>query len=494
MITRHLSIFILFFSLCTATAQETKVFKAKPGYDLKHGVKEVMRLKSGLIVFMRVEPTEIIEVAVGIDEGVGTDERIFFMETYNIGKNVKSLLLPKWVKQLDTLPSGFFLTQENNQVLYDERGKKITEFNMLFKPNIFSHFLIAPITGNISNKNYYDPFGGGLIQNYEWVAGVYDLEQNAKEVWRDTITEVEFQNNMIFLKNSLRSEKSWLFDSSMKPVFSETYSPKLLLDSLVMVEDKKTRKFGFVYTSGKVAIPIMYDNLEIDRNLVFTSFDDLIELIQLKQLYIKAVIGDSAYLYNSQFERIYGDVNFDFEMKWTKDRRMFFELKKDKETRGLIDSLGQVIIPFGKWRIELGKSHVLVTWPNTKERRFESAIYNYSGKRLFGESFRKIETFENDIAVFVNLDSGEAFLANLKTEKILTLQSGLKYEEYSEGTFLFRYKDKLYSFYDNHGKFMFEIKADRVDGFFDGKAEVFIGKKSGAVDEQGNWVKPLKKY
>mgnify|MGYP006174029797 CR=1 FL=1 len=149
-IARYLSIFILLFSLYTANAQETIVFKAKPGYDQKHGVKEVMHLKSGLIVFMRVEPTETIEVAVGIDEGVGADERVFFMETYNIGKSMKSLLLPKWVEQLDTLPSGFFLAKKNNRVLYDERGKKITEFKDTFKE---SYNLGDVITVDIFHEN-----------------------------------------------------------------------------------------------------------------------------------------------------------------------------------------------------------------------------------------------------------------------------------------------------------------------------------------------------
>jgi len=109
-----------------------------------------------------------------------------------------------------------------------------------------------------------------------------------------------------------------------------------------------------------------------------------------------------------------------------------------------------------------------------------------------GESFGAVRPFDNNIGVFIVPGFSEAFLADIKTEKVLTLQSLIDFDGYSENTFSF-YDDVNWYFYDDHGTFMFEIKADRVEEFSNGEAQVFVGKKAGSIDRQGNWVKPLKK-
>ncbi len=287
------------------------------------------------------------------------------------------------------------------------------------------------------------------------------------------VSAEDFENGiadvMVKVENQPGPKHSYI-NKTGKPI-TEFDVVTLQSEGLILV--RKEYKKGFIDTSGKVVIPIQFDDAKHFKE------------------------GFTAVKENEKWGCI--DKTGKFIVPPT------FDLMKDEFSEGMIG-----VKVNGKWGFidATGELKVLPQYDDVgyfseglasvlKEGKY--GYVDKTGNMVIQSSFSKAFKFENGIARVVgSFEAKENDQTKIKEGWILIDQNGKPVSQvmfvkeinrFEEGIASVRGLDNKYSYIDQKRNFLTETKFDRADPWFrNGIARVYVGKKMGYIDKTGKYI------
>jgi hypothetical protein len=238
--------------------------------------------------------------------------------------------------------------------------------------------------------------------------------------------------------------------------------PKGFEDGLIPVEVEN--KWGFINTSGKVAIPIKYKRI--------TAFNGGYASAKCKRKnYVLDTLGN---------EILVNDKNVKVIKSFSEQLAPF--VSRDKKL-GFIDNNGKVIL---KPKFEsVGYFNAGLAWVRLS---YDMPIgyINTKGEWAIEPKFTTAKNFDPESGMAL-VKIGETWFYVNKEGQMLFMNTLATYGDFSEGLAYGREYGK-YGFFNNKGEWIIPPQFNAVRDFKNGFAAVRVDDKWGVIDKKGNWV------
>jgi hypothetical protein len=225
----------------------------------------------------------------------------------------------------------------------------------------------------------------------------------------------------------------------------------------------KDRKWGYLNTSGKVAIPIKYDNASIfSGGFAVAKIDG------------KIVILDKQYR-----EHPVTDVTIDEIRLFTEDLAPFVSVNN---LMGFVDYNGKIVIQ-PKF-MSVGYFSADLAWV----RKIDEMIgyVDKKGEWIIQPQFEVAKSFDSISGMARIRLNGKMGFTNKKGE-ILYVNDAEDFGDFSEGLCWGR-KNNQVGFFNNKGEWIIPPQFLTARDFKNGYAAARISKKWGIIDKEGKWI------
>lgn len=475
---------------------QNEIFEARPGYDKSFGIQPVDTLNSGLVIFKKAQPEEVLELVSADDETEhSTDISTYFSWQFNFGFSKAKLLLKEWVYSVDLISENYLLTGSGEYKLYNPQGIIVKNLSTMKKPMLFHDILVVEVNGMDFPPVSYSWSYLEKLNLYRF----FDLSGKIAIIYEDSLTDVSKHNDFLFLQNKHEPQRNKLMNAKMESVFPAGIIPVLPFADYALVMDSATSNFGIMNFENKVEIPLDFE--KIDMGMFFNLFIEA-EKIELNQdwlylarrkSFITAIRNDSAFLYNYHFDLVFSGTDFQYDIRESSNGLIYLRIEQDNR-EGLIDSTGKVIVPIHYASVQLEQDYILVRSSDYTEED----IYSFEGEKLFSGPYHNIYKLSNGLVVLSTkqkADKGydrKVWLGDAKTNTKLTPEPYEHYQGFSEGIIQFK-TGRIFYFYNLKGELLFSLKADSIGDFEEGVAVVNLGKKKGKINRKGEWVEELRR-
>lgn len=223
------------------------------------------------------------------------------------------------------------------------------------------------------------------------------------------------------------------------------------------------KKWGYINTSGKVAIPVKFD-----------------KVLEFQEGYSIAKIGEKYFILNTKLEEI--PVNDPGIVDIKRFSGGLAPFKSDSDKEGFINEKGEVVIQAGYLAVGYFK-HGLAWAKNAEEK---IGYIDKNGNWIIQPQFKVAKDFDpvSGLAM-VTLNDKKGFVN--KSGEMLYVNDAESTGDFSEGLCWGRKNDKI-GFFDHNGQWVIQPQFDAVRDFKNGYAAVRIGEKWGIIDTKGNIV------
>ncbi|MCB9224147.1 MAG: WG repeat-containing protein [Crocinitomicaceae bacterium] len=483
---KHLLSFccLLFFTHVVQGQYEYTIFEEEEGFEQKFGIKAVDTLSSGLIVYKRAKKEDVAFVGIVGEESPHKDgPPVYYAFEFNVGKNKNKLLLSDWAKSIDQLQENYLLIKDDGFKIYSINKQLFSDLETFNKPILYNNILI--VKKFVPSNGAFSFYG-----NQEEPYVLYDLSNSLTKVYSDTFTFVAPYKEYLYLSNRSELGRSKLLNTQLESVLPKGMTPEGIYGDYVVVSNETLSYLGVINLKGEELIPLKYTNIDMGRYNEFVQYEGngVGFGYRFRHQPITASNGDSTFLFNADFKLIYADKDFNYRMIELAEEDYYIQIEQNRN-RGLINSEGKMIVPIMYRSFDFKENYIMVGGANYEDEE----VFSYEGNKLFNGPYRHIYDIPGSDLVVLNASKGsgstpaKVWLADTKTNTILTPESFNHYWGYSEGLIQFSNADHHY-FYDTTGNLVFDLIADEVTDFIDGKAIVVKGKKQATINRKGEFL------
>ena len=325
--------------------------------------------------------------------------------------------------------------------------------------HLLAQTYVAQVKTESGKWGYANIKGDMVIQ--AWYLKCYEFSDNLATVYDEETTQ------FYFLDISGKILKTDITRFKIDEGFYG-YEMKLFSDGLIAV---KKGKWGYLNTSGKLVIPLQYEEV--------TDFD---------KGYAIARLGYDYFIINHTGDR--SSVN----IKDIKGIKHFseglapfyaYDGRNLRDNAGYIDTIGKIAIQATFKSLGFFKNGI--AWAKTFDDKV--GYINYSGEWIIKPIFDEAHDFDPESGL-ARIKINGKFAYTDKTGKLLYVDTD-DYDDFRNGLAKGEKNGKV-GFFNSKGEWVIQTQFDGARSFKNGYAAVKIGNKWGIIDKEGKWIIPAK--